>query len=68
MWKGCAAIVVVLFGSNLLPYVGGWLNMGIVWAKPYLFLVQTVLAFVLLMDVVFFGVVFIFTKLFRIGR
>ena len=54
MWKGCAAIVVVLFALNLLPYVGGWLNVGIVWAKPCLFLVQVVLAFVLLMDCAFF--------------
>ncbi len=68
MWKGCAAIVVVLFGINLLPYVGGWLNMGIVWAKPYLFLVQTVLAFVLLMDLVFSVFAFVFVKVFRIGR
>jgi len=68
MWKGCAAIVIVLFGVNLFPYVGGWLNMGIVWAKPYLFLVQTVLAFVLLMDLAFFGVAFVFAKVFRIGR
>ena len=68
MWKGCAAIVVVLFGVNLLPYVGGWLNMGIVWAKPCLFLVQTVLAFVLLMDLVFFVVAFVFSRVFRLGR
>ena len=68
MWKGCATIVIVLFGVNLFPYVGGWLNMGIVWAKPYLFLVQTVLAFVLLMDLAFFGVAFVFAKVFRIGR
>lgn len=68
MWKGCAAIVSVLFGINLFPYVGGWLNMGIALAKPYLFLVQTVLAFVLLMDLVFWGVAFTFAKMFRIGR
>ena len=66
MWKGCVAIVVVLFGVNLLPYVGGWLNMGIVWAKPYLFLVQVVLAFVLLLDAIFFAVVFVLSRL--IGR
>ena len=63
MWKGCAAIVVVLFGVNLFPYVGGWLNMGIVWAKPYLFLVQTVLAFVLLLDSIFFAMVFVLSRL-----
>lgn len=68
MWKGCAAIVFVLFGINLFPYVGGWLNTGIALAKPYLFLVQTVLAFVLLMDLVFWSVAFIFAKVFRIGR
>ena len=66
MWKGCAAIVVVLFCVNLLPYVGDWLNAGIIWAKPYLFLVQTVLAFVLLLDGVFFAVVFGLSRL--IGR
>ena len=65
MWKGCAAIVVVVLGVNLFPYVGGWLNMGIVWAKPYLFLVQTVLAFVLLMDLAFFGVAFLLTRLIK---
>ena len=65
MWKGCAAIVVVLFSVNLLPYVGGWLNAGIVWCKPYLFLVQIVLAFVLLMDAAFFGVAFLLTRLIK---
>lgn len=65
MWKGCAAIVVVSFGLNLLPYVGGWLNAGIVWAKPYLFLVQVVLAFVLLMDAAFFAVAFVLTRLLK---
>ena len=65
MWKGCAAIVVVLLGINLLPYVGEWLNVGIVWCKPYLFLIQVVLAFVLLMDMAFFGVVFLLTRLLK---
>lgn len=65
MWKGGAAIVAVLFGINLLPYVGGWLNAGIVWCKPYLFLVQVVLAFVLLMDAAFFGVAFLLTRLIK---
>lgn len=64
MWKGCAAIVIILFGVNLLPYVGGLLNAGIVWAKPYLFLVQVVLAFVLLLDCVFFAVAFVLSQLF----
>jgi len=63
MWKGCAAIVIILFGVNLLPYVGGLLNAGIVWAKPYLFLVQVVLAFVLLLDVGFFAVAFALSRL-----
>ena len=65
MWKGCAAIVVVFLGINPLPYVGGWLNAGIVWCKPYLFLVQVVLAFVLLMDAAFFGVAFLLTRLIK---
>ena len=64
MWKGCAAIVVVLFGVNLLPYVGECLNAGIVWTKPYLFLVQVVLAFVLLLDGIFFAVAVLLTRLF----
>ena len=64
MWKGCAAIIIVLFGVNLLPYVGGWLNAGIVWAKPYLFLVQAVLAFVLLLDGIFFAVAFALSRMF----
>ena len=64
MWKGCVTIVVVLFCVNLLPYVGGWLNTGIVWAKPYLFLVQVVLAFVLLLDCVFFAAAFALSRLF----
>lgn len=64
MWKGGAAIVVVLLGVNLIPHAGGWIDMGIVWAKPYLFLAQAVLAFVLLIDIVFFTVVFASTSLF----
>lgn len=68
MWKGCAAIVVVLFGINLLPYVGGGLNAGIVWCKPYLFLVQVVLAFVLLMDALFFCVVLGITRIIIVKR
>lgn len=63
MWKGCAAIIVVLFGVNLLPCIGGWLNAGIVWAKPYLFLSQVVLAFVLLLDVLFFTVALALSRL-----
>lgn len=63
MWKGCAAIIVVLLGVNLLPYVGGWLNAGIAWVKPYLFLVQAVLAFVLWLDCVFFSVAFAVSRL-----
>lgn len=34
--------------------------------KPHQFLVQTVLAFVLFMDLAFFGVTFVFAKVFRI--
>ena len=50
---------------SLLLHVGGWLNAGIVWCKPYLFLVQVVLAFVLLMDAAFFGVAFLLTRLIK---
>lgn len=63
MWKGCAAIIIVLLGINLLPHVGGWLNAGIVWAKPSLFIVQVVLAFVLWLDCVFFAVAFAVSRL-----
>lgn len=65
MWKGCAAIAVVLFAVNLLPFAGGLLNAGIVWVKPCLFLVQVVLAFVLLMDCVFFCVALVLTRLLK---
>ncbi|MGN0853442.1 MAG: hypothetical protein ACI4Q3_08715 [Kiritimatiellia bacterium] len=68
MWKGCGAIAVVLFGVNLLPYAGRWINAGIVWAKPCLFRVQAVLAFVLLLDVVFFCVSFALMRLLKRGE
>ena len=61
MWKGCAAIVIIMFVANLLPFVGDWLNSGVVWARPYLFIVQVVLAFVLMVDVVFLAVAFVFS-------
>ena len=41
--------------NNLFPWAGGWFNMGIVWAKPYLFLVLAVLAFGLRLDGIFFS-------------
>lgn len=63
MWKGAGVIVLVLFGINLLPYVGGWINMGVVLVKPMLFVAQVVLAFVLMLDVVFFAVVWCVSKI-----
>ena len=66
MWKGCAAIVVALFLLNLIPWGGEWINAGVIFLKPYLFLSQAVLAFVLLVDLVFFGGVWLLTRL--LGR
>ena len=63
MWKGAAAIVVTLFLLNLVPWIGGWINVGVVFVKPYLFLSQIVLAFVLFVDLAFFGVVWLVTRL-----
>ena len=63
MWKGCAAIVAVIFTINLIPRAGEWLNAGIVLGKPYLFLVQTMLCFVLLLDGSFFAAAFALSRL-----
>lgn len=65
MWKGAGVIALLLFVLNLLPFVGVWINAGVVFMKPMLFVAQVVLAFVLMMDVVFFAVVWCLAK---IGR
>ena len=65
MWKGAGVIVFALFALNLLPFVGEWINAGIVFAKPMLFVAQVVMAFVLMLDVVFLVVVYCVS---RIGR
>lgn len=66
MWKGAGVIVLLLFALNLMPFVGGWINVGIVCIKPMLFGAQVVLAFVLMLDVVFFSVVWCLSKI--VGR
>lgn len=58
MWKGAGVIVFALFVLNLLPFVGEWINAGIVFAKPMLFVAQVVMAFVLMLDILFFVVVY----------
>lgn len=63
MWKGAGVIVFVLFALNLIPFVGGWINMGIVFIKPMLFVAQAVLAFVLMLDVIFFAIVWCITRI-----
>lgn len=62
MWKGAAVLVVVLFIVNLIPLAGEWVNRGIVWMKPHLFVVQVVLGFSLLLDLVFYGVVWVLSS------
>ena len=63
MWKGLALIVLALFAVNLVPHGCGWVEAGIAKAAPGLFLVHTVLAFVLMLDCVFFAVAFLLALL-----
>lgn len=66
MLKGCFAIIAILFIINLFPFLGKFVNAGIVYFKPYLFVVQITLAFVLLLDLIFFCISFVFMRvLFR---
>lgn len=53
MWRGALAIVIVWFVLNLIPYVGYAMNSAILAARPYLFFVQAVMIFVLLIDLCF---------------
>ncbi|MBR6021411.1 MAG: hypothetical protein IK066_03215 [Kiritimatiellae bacterium] len=57
MWKGLAAIAAGLFLLNLVPWVSGWVELGVEALRPGLFAAQTLLFFVLLADLVFLGVV-----------
>lgn len=65
MWKGCASIAVILFVANLFQVTGRLLDAGIVWAKPYLFFIQVVLACVLMVDAVFLFVAYLITRFWR---
>lgn len=53
MVRGALAIVIVWFVLNLIPYVGYAINSAIAVARPYLFYVQAVMVFVLLLDLCF---------------
>lgn len=63
MWKGLVLIVLALFAVNLVPHVSDWMGTWGARARPGLFLVHTVLAFVLMLDCVFFAVAFLLTLL-----
>ena len=65
MWKGCVSIAVIMFIANLFQFTARYLDAGIDWAKPHLFLVQVVLAFVLMVDVLFLLVAFLITRFWR---
>ena len=58
MWKGLILIVLALFAVNLVPHASEWMEAYGARARPGLFLVQTVLAFVLMIDCTFFAVAF----------
>ena len=63
MWKGAGVIVLILLVLNLMPFAGGWINRGVVLVKPMLFVAQVVLAFVLMLDVVFFAFVWCLSRI-----
>ncbi len=65
MWKGCASIAGIMFVANLFQFTARPLEAGIVWVKPYLFLVQVVLAFVLMVDVIFLLAAFLLSCFWR---
>ena len=63
MWKGLVLIVLALFAVNMIPHASDWMEAWGARARPGLFLVQAVLAFVLMLDCVFFAVAFVLSLL-----
>ena len=57
MWKGLAAIAAGLFLLNLVPGGAEWVECGIKALRPMMFVMQTLLFFVLLADIAFLGVI-----------
>lgn len=57
MWKGFAAIAAGLFLLNLVPGVSEWVKCGITALRPMVFVLQTLLFFVLLADFALLGAI-----------
>lgn len=68
MWKGLAAIAAGLFLLNLVPWVSGWVEVGVEALRPGLFAAQTLLFFVLLADLAFLAAMRLAWQLFARRR
>lgn len=55
MWVGLVAICTLVVVGNFIPFFDAILEAGMIWIRPWLFLLHATLAFALLLDVCFYA-------------